>query len=147
MMMLTHRVDTYLFSCPRINQKDIDSSSHQPCNCLLCCQSFDAILLCSNQSFQSKAPHCSVTLINCRCLFANEDEVSGHRSAEAWETLSLLELPTEANEITDRNEPQHWFHTMNWAPKTVVLSCSRFQTSEEILDFKWSRFGWTAVVF
>lgn len=52
----THRVNTYSFSKPHINQKDIDWSSCQPCNCLPCCQSFDAILLCSNQSSDSKAP-------------------------------------------------------------------------------------------
>lgn len=55
-LMLTLTVDTCSSSSPHINQEDIDQSSLLPCNCTPCCQSFEATLLCSNQSCEPSRP-------------------------------------------------------------------------------------------
>lgn len=49
----TLTVDTCSSSSPHINHEDIDQSSLLPCNCTPCCQSFEATLLCSDQSCES----------------------------------------------------------------------------------------------
>lgn len=52
-LMSTLTVDTCSSSSPHINHEDIDQSSLLPCNCTPCCQSFEATLLCSDQSCES----------------------------------------------------------------------------------------------
>lgn len=74
MLMLSYTVNIYSFTLHHNNQKDIDWSSLRPCNCTPCCQSFDVICLCSNQSSESRAHCCSVTLISCCCRFTSEAE-------------------------------------------------------------------------